>query len=114
MTINIDESDRSWSYQLRDGRELKNVIYATGVRDFNLHSNDRNKDLTKMPSSWPAFKMLTYITSASMKKSEKSDGYQVLILYFDNREKNSNFCKRASCLWESSNSYGMTVWAEHD
>ncbi len=112
--INIDESDRSWSYQLRDGRELKNVIYATGVRDFNLHSNDRNKDLTKMPSSWPAFKMLTYITSASMKKSEKSDGYQVLILYFDNREKNSNFCKRASCLWESSNSYGMTVWAEHD
>lgn len=112
--INIDESDRSWSYHLRDGRELKNVIYATGVRDFNLHSNDRNKDLTKMPSSWPAFKMLTYITSASMKKSEKSDGYQVLILYFDNREKNSNFCKRASCLWESSNSYGMTVWAEHD
>lgn len=112
--INIDESDRSWSYRLRDGRELKNVIYATGVRDFNLHSNDRNKDLTKMPSSWPAFKMLTYITSASMKKSEKSDGYQVLILYFDNREKNSNFCKRASCLWESSNSYGMTVWAEHD
>lgn len=80
--INIDESDRSWSYHLRDGRELKNVIYATGVRDFNLHSNDRNKDLTKMPSSWPAFKMLTYITSASMKKSEKSDGYQVLILYF--------------------------------
>ena len=112
--INIDESDRSWSYHLHDGRELKNVIYATGVRDFNLHSNDRNKDLTKMPSSWPAFKMLTYITSASMKKSEKSDGYQVLILYFDNREKNSNFCKRASCLWESSNSYGMTVWAEHD
>lgn len=112
--INIDESDRSWSYHLRDGGELKNVIYATGVRDFNLHSNDRNKDLTKMPSSWPAFKMLTYITSASMKKSEKSDGYQVLILYFDNREKNSNFCKRASCLWESSNSYGMTVWAEHD
>lgn len=112
--INIDESDRSWSYHLRDERELKNVIYATGVRDFNLHSNDRNKDLTKMPSSWPAFKMLTYITSASMKKSEKSDGYQVLILYFDNREKNSNFCKRASCLWESSNSYGMTVWAEHD
>ncbi len=112
--INIDESDRSWSYHLRDGRELKNVIYATGVRDFNLHSNDRNKDLTKMPSSWPAFKMLTYITSASMKKSEKSDGYQVLILYFDNREKNSNFCKRASCLWESNNSYGMTVWAEHD
>lgn len=112
--INIDESDRSWSYHLLDRRELKNVIYATGVRDFNLHSNDRNKDLTKMPSSWPAFKMLTYITSASMKKSEKSDGYQVLILYFDNREKNSNFCKRASCLWESSNSYGMTVWAEHD
>lgn len=111
--INI-ESDRSWRYQLGNRRELKNVIYATGVRDFNLHSNDRNKDLTKMPSSWPAFKMLTYITSASMRKAVNTEGYQVLILYFDNREKNSNSCKRASCLWESSNSYGMTVWAEHD
>lgn len=112
------ESDRSWRYNLKNGTELKNVIYATGVRDFNLHSNDRNdinKDLTKMPSSWPAFKMLTYITSASMKKSEKSDGYQVVILYFDNRYKKANgSCNGASCLWESNNSYGMTVWAEHD
>lgn len=109
------ESDRSWRYNLKNGTELKNVIYATGVRDFNLHVNDRNKDLTKMPSSWPAFKMLTYITSASMKKSEKSDGYQVVILYFDNRYKKADgSCKGASCLWESNNSYGMTVWAEHD
>lgn len=114
-TINIVEADRSWSYQLRDGRELENVIYATGVRDFNLNSKDRTKDLSKMPSSWPAFKMLTYITSASMKKSEKSDGYQVVILYFDNRYKKANgSCNGASCLWESNNSYGMTVWAEHD
>ncbi len=112
--INIDESDRSWSYHLRDGRELKNVIYATGVRDFNLHSNDRNKDLTKMPSSWPAFKMLTYITSASIESAVNSGGYQVVILFFDNRDKKSNTCKRASSLWESNNSYGMTVWAEHD
>ena len=115
--INI-ESDRSWRYNLKNGTELKNVIYATGVRDFNLHSNDRNdinKDLTKMPSSWPAFKMLTYITSASMKKSEKSDGYQVVILYFDNRYKKADgSCNGASSLWESNNSYGMTVWAEHD
>lgn len=115
--INI-ESDRSWRYNLKNGTELKNVIYATGVRDFNLHSNDRNdinKDLTKMPSSWPAFKMLTYITSASMKKSENSDGYQVVILYFDNRYKKADgSCNGASCLWESNNSYGMTVWAEHD
>lgn len=113
--INIIEADRSWSYTLgNETTELKNVIYATGVRDFNLHTNDRKKDLTKMPSSWPAFKMLTYITSASIKKSEKSDGYQVVILFFDNRGKNSDSCKRASCLWESNNSYGMTVWAEHD
>lgn len=109
------ESDRSWRYNLKNGTELKNVIYATGVRDFNLNSTDRKKDLSKMPSSWPAFKMLTYITSASMKKSEKSDGYQVVILYFDNRYKKANgSCNGASCLWESNNSYGMTVWAEHD
>lgn len=109
------ESDRSWRYNLKNGTELKNVIYATGVRDFNLNSTDRKKNLSKMPSSWPAFKMLTYITSASMKKSEKSDGYQVVILYFDNRYKKSDgSCKGASCLWESNNSYGMTVWAEHD
>lgn len=114
-TINIIESDRSWSYHLRDGRELKNVIYATGVRDFHLKKVDRlPANLAKMPSSWPAFKMLTYITSASMKKSEKSDGYQVVILYFDNRYKKDGSCKGASCLWESNNSYGMTVWAEHD
>lgn len=108
-------TDRSWSYHLRDGRELKNVIYATGVRDFHLKKVDRlPANLAKMPSSWPAFKMLTYITSASMKKSEKSDGYQVVILYFDNRYKKDGSCKGASCLWESNNSYGMTVWAEHD
>lgn len=113
--INIIEADRSWSYTLRNNRRLENVIYATGVRDFNLNSTDRKKDLSKMPSSWPAFKMLTYITSASMKKSEKSDGYQVVILYFDNRYKKANgSCNGASCLWESNNSYGMTVWAEHD
>ena len=113
--INIVETDRSWSYHLRDGRELKKVIYATGVRDFHLKKEDRSDDnLAKMPSSWPAFKMLTYITSASMKKSENSEGYQVVILFFDNRDKKSNSCKRASSLWESNNSYGMTVWAEHD
>ena len=115
-TINIDENDRSWSYHLRDGRELKNVIYATGVRDFHLKKDVDRTDahLALMPSSWPAFKMLTYITSASMKEAVNTEGYQVLILYFDNRGKNSNSCKRASCLWESNNSYGMTVWAEHD
>lgn len=115
-TINIIEADRSWSYHLRDGRELNNVIYATGVRDFHLKKVDRlPANLAKMPSSWPAFKMLTYITSASMKKSEKSDGYQVVILYFDNRyKKDDGSCNGASCLWESNNSYGMTVWAEHD
>lgn len=111
------KADRSWSYHLRDGRELKNVIYATGVRDFHLKKGADRTDthLAKMPSSWPAFKMLTYITSASMKKSEKSDGYQVVILYFDNRYKKADgSCNGASCLWESNNSYGMTVWAEHD
>ena len=110
------KADRSWSYHLRDGRELKNVIYATGVRDFHLKKGADRTDahLALMPSSWPAFKMLTYITSASIESAENSGGYQVVILYFDNRGKNSDFCKRASCLWESNNSYGMTVWAEHD
>lgn len=110
------KADRSWSYRLGNGRELKNVIYATGVRDFHLKKGaDRTDDhLAKMPSSWPAFKMLTYITSASIKSAENSGGYQVVILYFDNRGKNSDSCKRASSLWESNNSYGMTVWAEHD
>ena len=110
------KADRSWSYHLRDGRELKNVIYATGVRDFHLKKGADRTDahLAKMPSSWPAFKMLTYITSASIESAENSGGYQVVILYFDNRGKNSDSCKRASCLWESNNSYGMTVWAEHD
>lgn len=113
--INIVETDRSWSYTLGNETKLENVIYATGVRDFHLKKEDRTAaNLAKMPSSWPAFKMLTYITSASMKKSENSEGYQVVILFFDNRDKNSNSCKRASCLWESNNSYGMTVWAEHD
>lgn len=110
------KADRSWSYHLLDGRELKNVIYATGVRDFHLKKGADRTDahLAKMPSSWPAFKMLTYITSASIESAEKSGGFQVVILYFDNRDKKSNTCKRASCLWESNNSYGMTVWAEHD
>lgn len=110
------KADRSWSYRLGNGRELKNVIYATGVRDFHLKKGADRTDahLAKMPSSWPAFKMLTYITSASIESAENSGGYQVVILYFDNRGKNSDSCKRASSLWESNNSYGMTVWAEHD
>lgn len=115
-TINIVESERSWRYTLKNGTELKNVIYATGVRDFHLKKGADRTDahLALMPSSWPAFKMLTYITSASIEIAENSGGYQVVILYFDNRGKNSNSCKRASSLWESNNSYGMTVWAEHD
>lgn len=115
-TINIVESDRSWRYTLKNGTELKNVIYATGVRDFHLKKGADRTDahLANMPSSWPAFKMLTYITSASIESAENSGGYQVVILYFDNRYKKANgSCNGASCLWESNNSYGMTVWAEH-
>lgn len=110
------ELDRSWSYTLGNETDLNKVIYATGVRDFHLKKADRTvAHLALMPSSWPAFKMITYITSASIKKSKKYRGYQVLILYFDNRYKNADgSCKGAACITESSNSYGMTVWAEHD
>lgn len=111
------ELDRSWSYTLGNKRPLENVIYATGVRDFHLKKGTDRTDahLALMPSSWPAFKMITYITSASIKESQKYRGYQVLILYFDNRYKNADgSCKGAACITESSNSYGMTVWAEHD
>lgn len=111
------KADRSWSYTLGNNRPLENVIYATGVRDFHLKSGADRTDahLALMPSSWPAFKMLTYITSASIQFSQNSEGYQVLILYFDNRYKKADgSCKGAACFTESSNSYGTTVWAEHD
>lgn len=49
------KADRSWSYRLGNGRELKNVIYATGVRDFHLKKGADRTDahLAMMPSSWP-------------------------------------------------------------
>jgi len=88
----------------------------TGVRDYALRSNEwrtvETENFTDFYKiSMPAFRMLTYISSATILKKESYNAYQVYIFSIDNRYTigQSNFNK----LQTSSNSYGLSVRPMH-
>lgn len=58
----------------------------------------------------PAFKDLTFVSSATLVKKTTKNAYQLMLFAIDNRSKNQSNWIRSYV--ESSNSYGLSVRPE--
>lgn len=125
-----DKPPSAWSYDnnawtiTSDDDEGSIKFPLTGVRDYALRSNEwktveltgtglSHEDFYKI--SMPAFKMLTFVSSATIVKKESYNAYQVYIFSIDkavreNAPGNSNLSKK---IQPSSNSYGLAVRPMH-
>lgn len=131
-------SDKAWSITL-DGTTGTGTVYfpATGVRNYALRQNEwQHVSLTGgavdydsfMRTSWPAFKMLTFVTSASEQKATKTENNvtvddmntidKLLIFVIDNRYQNGSKVSdyktvtnnsKVTYYVGSSNGYGLSV-----
>lgn len=106
-----------WSFT-NNGNEI--TFPLTGVRDYALRSDEwetvylsgKKTDTFDCKAfykiSMPAFKMLTYISSATLVKKEDFNASQVNIFIMDSRQKPPVY------FTTSSNSYGLAVRPMHD
>lgn len=95
----------------------------TGVRNYALRNNEWNTvepvgtdpgfDYTEFYKiSMPAFRMLTFVSSATIVKKESYNAYQLLIFAIDKANRANPYSVgnvNISCFTTSSNSYGMPV-----
>lgn len=93
----------------------------TGVRNYALRSNewktvspvDNYTEFYKI--SMPAFRMLTFVSSATIVKKESYNAYQVYIILIDRakREEDADIKNLKVNFTPSSNSYGLAVRPMH-
>lgn len=124
-------SDKAWSITLNETDAGKIYFPATGVRNYALRQNEwktvkpenysgASYDYeTFMRTTWPAFRMLTFVTSASEQKSTKTQEIDKLLIFvIDNRYKNGVKIDDYTTVTEkpkltyyvgSSNGYGLPV-----
>lgn len=114
-----DDVDNAWTIT-SDGKSI--TFPMTGVRNYALRPTEwTTVDLTGSgltytefyKISMPAFRMLTFVTSATIVKKEVYNAYQVYIFRIDRTERGnpagpSNLTKART---PSSNSYGLSVRA---
>lgn len=121
-TSTFSDTNREWTVTNNGGSI---TFPATGVRNYALRNNewgtvmDLPSSITKedfYKTSMPAFKMLSFVSSATIVKKEDYNAYQLLILAFDFKErpKPSTSNIKMSCYTTSSNSYGLPVRPMHD
>lgn len=80
-------SDKAWSITLTEGGKI--YFPATGVRNYALRQNEwktvagfANNDYDGfMRISWPAFRMLTFVTSASEQKAPNTHEIDKLLIF---------------------------------
>lgn len=107
------EKNNAWTITSEGGSI---TFPLTGVRDYALRSTEWK---TVSPGSYtefykismPAFRMLTFVSSATIVKKESYNAYQVYIFSIDNRHKGDN--NKFKKLQNSSNSYGIPVRPMH-
>ena len=125
ITPTWDSSSNSWTYTSSGGTI---TFPATGVRDYALRPNewetvkplsgssDSGFDYeTFYKTSMPAFRDLTFISSATLVKKTTKNAYQLMLFAIDNRNKDKS--NKYQSNWvrgyvESSNSYGLPVRPE--
>lgn len=123
-----DKSSSTWSYAnnawtiTSDGGSI--TFPLTGVRNYALRSNEWTKvtltgsglNYTEFYKiSMPAFRMLTFVSSATIVKKDSYNAYQIYIFSIDRAVRGNapgigNLSKK---LQISSNSYGMPVRPMH-
>ncbi len=89
----------------------------TGVRDYALRSTEwksvENVDYEEFyRTSMPAFRMLTFVSSATIISKGSTNAYQLLIFAIDKSDRSqphSTSNVKISCFSTSSNAYGMPV-----
>lgn len=93
----------------------------TGVRNYALRSSEwetvkglpTTSSVTEFyKTSMPAFRMLTFVSSATIVKKESYNAYQLLIFVIDKRNRGSDYSinnVKMCCFITSSNSYGLPV-----
>ncbi len=118
---------KTWSYEnnvwtiTSEGGSI--TFPLTGVRDYALRSNEWKTVVTGSglnytefyKISMPAFRMLTFVSSATIVKKESYNAYQVYIFSIDKASRGNaagpaNLSKK---LQNSSNSYGLSVRPMH-
>lgn len=120
----VTNNGNAWTITLSDGNSLK--FPSTGVRDYALRTNEwntvqkygggelsENDRKTLLATSMPAFKQLTFVSTATLSETQSSNSTdvlidQVLIFILDNRN------SKIRCGVKSSNSYGMAVRPIYD
>lgn len=122
ITPTWDSSSNSWTIT-NGGQSI--TFPATGVRDYALRptewttvkplnrSSDSGSDFdyeTFYKTSMPAFRDLTFISSATLVKKTTKNAYQLMLFAIDNRNKDKINWVRGYV--ESSNSYGLPVRPE--
>ncbi len=118
--LSFNSSNNSWTITT-DGKSIE--FPATGVRDYALRpsewktvepSTGQTFHETFYKTSMPAFKELTFVSSATLVNKaqpgvENKNAYQVLLFAIDNRNSGAT---RLRDYVESSNSYGLPVRPE--
>lgn len=95
----------------------------TGLRNYALRSNEWTTVVPSVPDpdfnykefykiSMPAFKMLTFVSSATIVAKGDNNAYQLLIFAIDKKDRKWHYAHdnvKISCFTTSSNSYGLPV-----
>lgn len=95
----------------------------TGLRNYALRSNEWKTVVPSVPDpdfnykefykiSMPAFKMLTFVSSATIVAKGDNNAYQLLIFAIDKKDRKMLYDSdnvKISCFTTSSNSYGLPV-----
>lgn len=114
--------NNAWTITSDGGSSI--TFPLTGVRDYALRSNEwttvvltgsglNHTDFYKI--SMPAFRMLTFVSSATIVEKDANNAYQVYIFSIDkaNRDKDAGENNLLKKLQPSSNSYGLPVRPMH-
>lgn len=114
--VTWDATSRNWTVPSGYGEteKISNVIHATGVRDICINNFKGSLDAALEKATWPAFCMLTFITSTTLGYVADDGGNgEVLIFYIDNRKMEANGTN-IQCGFSviSNGAYGLTVWPE--
>lgn len=125
-----DKTSSAWKYEnnawtiTSDGGSI--TFPLTGVRNYALRStewetvmDDKGNGINNYTEfykiSMPAFKMLTFVSSATIVKKEDYNAYQVYILDIDRATRGNppGIGNLSKSLTPSSNSYGLSVRPMH-
>lgn len=123
-SVSFDNNTREWTIT-HNSQTIK--FPATGVRNYALRSSEWSTVVTNgnynnsyngtsgsfdykelYKETLPAFKDLTYLSSATIAEADNTSAFQVLLFWIDGRKSTTDVQYLKSFV-KSSNSYGLTV-----